>query len=246
MEVLKKHVELVHLTFLRFLGDKVDKQLFALKGGCNLRFYFKSIRYSEDIDLDVTTIAKGTLENQVTKILESNSFTQVLGTHRIEIRDVRAVKQTETTQRWKLSVVGPGSSSPLPTKIEFSRRPSFGSTAYEEIDPDVISHHRLYRFFCNHYDRSSAFTQKIGALIGRTSPQARDVFDLDLLMQGLRSLPQLPTDLHSDLEKAIETAMSVSFEDYKGQVVAYLADEYQADFGSKDSWNTLQERAKAL
>jgi predicted nucleotidyltransferase component of viral defense system len=28
-----------------------DKTLYALKGGCNLRFFFDSVRYSEDIDL---------------------------------------------------------------------------------------------------------------------------------------------------------------------------------------------------
>ena len=32
-------------------GAHVDKSLFALKGGCNLRFFLKSIRYSENIDL---------------------------------------------------------------------------------------------------------------------------------------------------------------------------------------------------
>ena len=45
--------------FLRALVAKGDdKSLIALKGGCNLRFYFASIRYSEDIDFDVVVIRR--------------------------------------------------------------------------------------------------------------------------------------------------------------------------------------------
>lgn len=50
-------------------GD--DKGLIALKGGCNLRFFFGSVRYSEDMDLDVVVIAKETLKNQVDRLLKS-------------------------------------------------------------------------------------------------------------------------------------------------------------------------------
>ena len=31
-----------------------------VKGGCNLRFFFDSVRYSEDIDFDVAVIARET------------------------------------------------------------------------------------------------------------------------------------------------------------------------------------------
>ena len=48
----KATVELIHLVLLDLLGRKVDKKQYALKGGCNLRFFFKSIRYSDDMDLD--------------------------------------------------------------------------------------------------------------------------------------------------------------------------------------------------
>ncbi|HPK68679.1 MAG TPA: hypothetical protein PKY11_02195, partial [Kiritimatiellia bacterium] len=46
-------VELFHLILLDLLGRKTDRKLYALKGGCNLRFFLKSIRYSEDMDIDV-------------------------------------------------------------------------------------------------------------------------------------------------------------------------------------------------
>ena len=57
----QKSVELFHLLFLRHVSEKLEKGLYAIKGGCNLRFFFKSIRYSEDMDLDVRTVARGNL-----------------------------------------------------------------------------------------------------------------------------------------------------------------------------------------
>lgn len=52
--------------FLRALVAKgEDKSLVALKGGCNLRFFFGSERYSEDMDLDVVVMARETLKNKV-------------------------------------------------------------------------------------------------------------------------------------------------------------------------------------
>jgi len=49
----RQAVEIFHMLFLHAFGTRVDKSLYALKGGGNLRFFHKSIRYSEDIDLDV-------------------------------------------------------------------------------------------------------------------------------------------------------------------------------------------------
>jgi hypothetical protein len=42
-----------------------------LKGGSNLRFFFRSVRYSEDIDFDVIVVAKGTLKKKVDRLLRS-------------------------------------------------------------------------------------------------------------------------------------------------------------------------------
>jgi hypothetical protein len=43
----RQSVELFHLVFLRALfATAEDRERVALKGGCNLRFYFGSVRYS--------------------------------------------------------------------------------------------------------------------------------------------------------------------------------------------------------
>src|SRR5665213_2054294 len=96
----REAIEVFHLIFVAHLGRRVDKALFAIKGGCNLRFFCRSIRYSEDIDFDIRTMAPGTLANNVATILASLAFKQVLGVKQIEIEHVTAAKQTDTTQRW--------------------------------------------------------------------------------------------------------------------------------------------------
>lgn len=121
------YIERFHLLFMAYLGQKIDKRFYALKGGCNLRFFFKSIRYSEDMDMDVQTIAVNELRGRVAGILKSAPFLQALTAHGINFEHVTESKQTETTQRWKFGLLVPGSATPAPTKIEFSRRHCHGN-----------------------------------------------------------------------------------------------------------------------
>src|SRR5579871_1037177 len=128
-------VELFHLLFLSQLGRKIDKKLFAVKGGCNMRFYFNSIRYSEDMDIDIQTINKDTLYKNVNQILSSTPFKYILQTYDMEVLNFSAPKQTPTTQRWKISLKSPASTLPLHTKIEFSRRKLSDDVIFEAINP---------------------------------------------------------------------------------------------------------------
>jgi predicted nucleotidyltransferase component of viral defense system len=228
-----QQVELFHLLFVRHLGEKIDKRHFVLKGGPNLRFYFKSIRYSENIDLDVHIVSKETLRTQVTKLLSSVQFQKTLAAH----------KQSETTQRWKLKIFGPASSLPTPTKIEFSRR-ELGHVVFEPVNSDIITKYNLYPVLCSHYDRASCLSQKISALAHRAQTQARDVFDLDLLLRNDSNdnLEVLPKGV---IAKAIECLLSVSHSDYTSQVVAFLSTEYQDYFATETAWNSMQERVLA-
>src|ERR1700678_456433 len=81
----RQAIEVFHLIFVAHLGRRVDKALLAIKGGCNLRFFHRSIRYSDDIDFDIRTMAKPTLANNVDTILASRTFGQALGIKQIEI-----------------------------------------------------------------------------------------------------------------------------------------------------------------
>lgn len=232
------NIELFHLLFLRQLEEKLDKKLYSLKGGCNLRFFYKSIRYSEDIDFDVAIISKAILENKINKILENTNFKQILQSKNIEIIQFNAVKQTETTQRWKLLLRNANSTVPIPTKIEFSKRKMDQGVVYAAIDAELLQQYNLYPIICNHYEKNTAFMQKIQALIGRTETQARDVFDLKLLLDQ-----NVSVDLNSfrptDIERAIENIHTISYDDFKGQVIAYLMDKYQNFYDSAEKWNEI-------
>src|SRR5258708_2516194 len=135
----RQSVELFHLIFLRALAVKSeDKALIALKGGCNLRFYFGSVRYSEDIDFDVGVITRGTLKNKIERLLKSAVVVSPLKSKGIEITDFSAPKQTETTQRWKVGLRVDGLNVPLRTKVEFSRRDAIVGAAFEAIEREVL------------------------------------------------------------------------------------------------------------
>src|SRR5438874_698004 len=116
---LRQSIELFHLVFLRALVAKgEDKALIALKGGCNLRFYFGSVRYSEDIDFDVVVVAKGTLKNKVERLLASPLVGTPLKAQGVKIVETSAPKQADTTQRWKVGLEVAGLNVPVRTKIE--------------------------------------------------------------------------------------------------------------------------------
>src|SRR5216684_1967120 len=98
----RQTVELFHLQFVRLLCAGPDKDRFAIKGGCNLRFFFESIRYSEDIDFDVVRdVQPHKLAEKVGKILEGPALVSSLRSQGLSLERVNASKQTDTTQRWK-------------------------------------------------------------------------------------------------------------------------------------------------
>ncbi len=236
----QQYTEIFHLVFLRHLESKLAKNLYALKGGCNLRFFFKSIRYSEDIDFDVKTVAIETLRAKVSKILRSPPFEQTLRSHDIEISHLSESKQTGTTQRWKLGLRVRGSTIALPTKIEFSRRKMEGKIVFEPVDPDLIRSYHLYPVMTNHYDLETAFRQKIDALILRTGLQTRDIFDLKLLLERGADLKLISPYISKKIDLAIERIDECHFSDFKGQVVAYLAFDYQNYYDSPKIWQSIQ------
>jgi predicted nucleotidyltransferase component of viral defense system len=235
-------VEVFHLVFLRALVAKGDdKALIALKGGCNLRFNFGSVRYSDDIDFDVVVIAKDTLKNKVERLLRSPIVVAPLKTKGIEITESSASKQTETTQRWKVGLRATGTSLPLRTKIEFSRRDAIRDVAFGGVNPEVLRPYGLTPFLATHYTTEAAITQKIHALAGRTEPQARDIFDLNLLLARPEAAQlSLLARQKQWLAPAIERATNTSFDEYRSKVVAYLEPSQVELYEDASAWDAMQ------
>ena len=230
-------IEQFHLLFLDQLGRKLDKRHYALKGGCNLRFYLKSIRYSEDIDLDVQLIPVALLQDRVNQILTGVSLARILQARGLAISSCSSPKQTDTTQRWKLGLTVKGSELPLHTKIEFSRRGMSDPVVFEPVDSLIMREYQLTPILASHYPAEAAFRQKINALIHRSQTQARDVFDLaHLLRSGVSTKGMV---LPPQWRGAQQNALSISYDDFKGQVLAYLAPDYQAQYDTREMWDEL-------
>ena len=59
-------IEAFHLAFLQVLQARVQQEHYVLKGGANLRYFFDSVRYSEDIDLDAIRSRRGSSKKEST------------------------------------------------------------------------------------------------------------------------------------------------------------------------------------
>jgi predicted nucleotidyltransferase component of viral defense system len=238
----RQSIELFHLSLLRALAaNAAVKSLIVLKGGANLRFFHGSPRYSEDIDFDVAVIAPGTLKNKLDRLLDAPALTAPLRAQGVEIVEKSAPKQTDTTQRWKVGLRVRDIAVPVRTKVEFSRRDALAEIEFGRLDVELLRAYRLTPFLATHYTPRAALAQKIHALSGRAEPQARDVFDLSLLLSliGGKALT-LSEPERTRVASAIEHAMSIGFDAYRSKVVAYL-DPNQAElYGDASVWDTMQ------
>ncbi len=235
-------VEYFHLQVSRLLLAGPDKGAFALKGGCNLRFFFESPRYSEDIDFDVgERVPVHVLKERMAKLLAGPALALNLRNRGIEVASSSAPKQTETTQRWKIALAVQGLALPQPTKIEFSRRATTEEAVLQAISPSVLAEHQAITFLAPHYPLEPAIRQKVKALADRREVQARDVFDLGAVL-----IPRTggePSALQADrsvLKAALERAMSVTYDDYKSQVVSYLHPDQRGSAGAPEAWDAFQ------
>ncbi len=243
--------ELFHFLFLERLLLISDPMLYVLKGGVNLRFFFQSPRYSEDMDLDVLAGDVSTLKKNGYKILNDPAFGRLLrsyGIESIEIAHPSRAKHTGTTQRFKVGVVTTGGER-LSTKIEFSRRTrgDASACAVERIHSDIAAFYHKLPFACQHYSISAAISQKIDALAARRIPQARDLFDLFILKI------QLASEHHKhirsskkNLNDAREHIHALNYNDYKGHVIDYLNAEGQKQYSSEIVWNEMVNDIEAL
>ncbi|PIU83933.1 MAG: hypothetical protein COS68_01430 [Elusimicrobia bacterium CG06_land_8_20_14_3_00_38_11] len=172
--------EIFHIEFLRAFARKFKPAFYALKGGVNMRLYFKSIRYSENMDMDVNTVDIITLRDTVMKIITSASFTNELkpfGIAAVHPPDIKKAKQTSTTQRFKIHLITHGNED-LFTKIEFSRRKNSGNSIPESVSVNVLRPYKVSPLIISHYDINTAVVQKIHSLAGRSVVQTRDIFDI--------------------------------------------------------------------
>lgn len=235
--------EIFHLEFLRWLGRSLNVKFYVLKGGVNLRFFFNSFRYSEDMDLDAQWTKVERLKEILMKILQSISFQNSLkpfGIEKLIPPDISKAKQTETTQRFKIHLIT-FAGEDLFTKVEFSRRGYTGEVVVQPASELILRSYKLPPLLIPHYDISSAITQKIVAIATRSVIQARDIFDLYILSS--QYTPHTTGEIkigNARLTKAYENVFGISFEQFRDTVISYLSSEEQATYNSLSLWDEIK------
>lgn len=238
--------EIFHLEFLRNLAADLPTGLWALKGGVNLRLFFKSVRYSEDMDLDVGGLPVASVQKRVMRILRSPSFLENLKTYGItgvKPPDMKTAKQTLTTQRFKVHLKAVSGEEYF-TKVEFSRRGFTGEPVAEAVPAPVLRPYGMAPLVVPHYRAPDAAAQKIAAVLDRTVLQARDIFDLYLLSTQLSpeaaraALPAAP-----ELAKARAAVLAPGFEVFRDAVCSYLAPADSVVYSRPEVWDEIKLKA---
>ena len=88
-----------HVVLLRALAERLQGRDWVLKGGTNLRLYFGSIRFSEDIDLDVGKDLAGAMQRAIPATLADGDVQrrlQALGILQASLIGGRSSKSTDT------------------------------------------------------------------------------------------------------------------------------------------------------
>jgi len=240
--------EVFHLEFLKSLGSKVKAKLYVLKGGVNLRFFYNSMRYSEDMDLDVQDIEVVVLKDKVMQILASMSFHERLvpfGIKQVTPPNMNRAKQTETTLWFKIHLLTRAGED-LFTKIEFSRRGFAGTIQVHTVADTILSQYKSAPVLVPHYDKHTAFLHKINAIAGRAVIQARDIFDLYVLStqveRGKCNIQGVPEDT---INTAKANIFSIGFEQFRDTVLSYISLEDQRVYDNKDAWDEVRIKVVA-
>jgi predicted nucleotidyltransferase component of viral defense system len=234
--------EVFHLEFLRWFGKKIEAEAYCLKGGVNLRLFFRSIRYSEDMDLDVQGVRVEKVKKTVMEILSGRGFLdslQSFGIEKVVPPDITKAKQTQTTQRFKIHLLASGAD--LFTKIEFSRRGMRGTSVVEPVPAQILRSYKMAPLLVPHYDAAAAIGQKIQALAQRNVLQARDIFDLFVLSSQYEESRKKDFQISKTVFKtAHDNIFMVEFPQFRDTVAAYLSAEDQKVYASPVVWDEIK------
>ena len=175
------------------------------------------------MDLDVSAaLSKDKLQDSMNRILESKTIEQILDVKGIRIQQKSSPKQTDTTQRW-----------------EFSRRGIIDGLAFDSVDANLIRTYGLAPILASHYKQEDAYMQKVVALATRREIQARDLFDIHLLLASGVDATVVNDKAANYVDKAKENAWAMSYDMFKSQVVSCLHPDYQAQYSSPELWDKI-------
>ena len=233
-----------HLAFLQALTTRADPDAWALKGGGNLRFFYGSARFSEDIDLDTFDIEPWTFQDRIDRTLASDLLKRTLGTLGSSIEYVNPKERSETKSKWVIGLRHLAESDPAYTQIEVSHR-EYPYRAFVKVEPvsegAVIPYAAaLRRPIFGHYLPRAAIAQKIDALWGRDVRQPRDVFDLDRLIRiAPDAVPRGSVD-EAGLRAAITRIFEIGYDEYRAKVLTFIEPDSLPLYEPIDAWESMQ------
>jgi predicted nucleotidyltransferase component of viral defense system len=230
-------VEFFHVAFLSALTQRLETERYALKGGANLRYFFESQRYSEDIDLDIVGEEPWGMKEKVSAVIDSPLLGTLLRVGGLSVGEWSATKQTKTTRRWKVGVMGV-SRGEIRTKIEFSNRGHDEDLQVEAVPERIVAPYALRAPLVQHYGGVAATAQKVAALALRKETQARDVFDLDLLLR--RFPPEQGSIARERLDKAAALALGIPYDAFEDQVLRFLENEVVDYYRPRAAWDQMR------
>lgn len=238
-------VESFHLALMTVLGERAGRDVFVLKGGTSLRFFLKSIRYSEDIDIDVPTVEQWRFTDRIKVAVEGEALARLLSLLGTSMDQGYRKGASATKEDWSFELVHPDVPLPVRTRLEVSyREHDYPADSFFPDRPanDVMAPYAraLRAPIITRYRVPVAMSQKVRALYGRTETQPRDVFDLDFLLGGW---PDRPTDLEeAEIGAAIDRVFELDYGEYASKVVTMLDPVLATLYEGEEAWGDMQQR----
>lgn len=249
MNLLAGPIETFHLLFLAALPARSRQQLAILKGGGNLRLFYASPRYSQDLDFDVPDTPMELVAAAVERAIGSPVLLSGLRASGISLGELKAGKQSNTTQRWSVEIraqleVANAITQPARTKIEFSGRPEaldyVDEVGVHFVPADRTAPYNIRPPQVAHYAPTAAMVQKLRALSERSEVQARDVWDIDWIYQRHPKTNVRGRLSDAVLDAAKKRVFSLSFGAYQSQVVAFMEEAHAEQLDDPAEWERIQ------
>ena len=236
--------ESFHLAFLQALATRANLTAWALKGGGNLRFFYLSDRFSEDIDLDTFDIEPWAFQERVDQALASDLLKRTLGILGSRIEYVNPKERSETKSKWVIGIRHQSETDPVYTQIEVSHRayPYQGFVKVEPVSPAAIAPFAaaLRRPAFAHYLPGAAIAQKVDALRGREVRQPRDVFDLDVLFRVAPAAVVRGDIDAAHLRAAITRVIEIGYDEFRAKVLSFIEPAMLPLYEPVEAWEGMQ------
>lgn len=200
--------EMLQARLLAAIFAKEVKRELALKGGMAMRAAYGSARFTKDIDL----AADPDMSPERVRARIRAAIKTALATGLLEGAAFSEPKQTDTTQRWKIS--GSVGRSKVNLTVEVSRRDQIeeGQVARATYVPP--KGYGAGPMTLDVFDLKAIAANKVACLVNPKREAPRDVYDLDMLIRldvrppievlrrmGKRGLEEALDDMWSKLEK---------------------------------------------